>query len=170
MRGQTLLKLCRANVWNVHTRNGRNVGNEFCWKANNLRVLPRKKHDHGGVTVIGLLLQPCVSQRFLMRTVAGAVFRAEAELSVDTLACVLSPSSTSFHILLLLCSDCASGANPCTDSQRLWLMSKQEVFPRTNAQRWQDTHNLSLSLAHSPPLSSSVVIGCAYTNRPHVYP
>lgn len=29
-------------------------------------------------------------------------------------------------------------------------MSKQEVFPRTNAQRWLDTHTQSLSLSPSP--------------------
>lgn len=32
-----------------------------------------KQLDHGGVTVIGLLLQPYVSYHMLMRTVAGAV-------------------------------------------------------------------------------------------------
>lgn len=44
-------------------------------------VVYLKKLDHGGITVIGLLLQPYASYHRLMRTVAGAVFRTEAELS-----------------------------------------------------------------------------------------
>lgn len=44
-------------------------------------VVHLKQLDHGGVTVIGLLWQPYVSYHMLMRTVAGAVVRTEAELS-----------------------------------------------------------------------------------------
>lgn len=67
------------------------------------------------------------------------------------------------HILLLLCSDCLRGANPSIDSQRLWLMSKQEVFPQSNAQRWQDVCSLTLCL------SLCIVTGSAYTNKPRVF-
>lgn len=57
------------------------------------------------------------------------------------------------HILLPLRSNCLRGANPSTDSQRLWLMSKQEVFPQSNARRWQDVCRLSLRLSLCLPVS-----------------
>ena len=59
-------------------------------------------------------------------------------LSLDTFSSFSHPACCSFALRSM------TGANPHTDSQRLWLMSKQEVFPRTNAQRWQVSHNLSL--------------------------
>lgn len=140
-----------------------------------------------------LLLQPHISITFwVLITVAGANFvkasilsliltsalnrvRTWAELHIHS----LSLSLFLFHILShpACCSFAPNvWANPRTNSQRFWVMSKQEVFPRTNAHRWQETHNfspsfLSLSLSlycdwmHIHKQATFSIISCLFMER-----